>query len=610
MAQANPKYAEQLIKTIRRLPNKPGVYQYFNDNGTIIYVGKAKSLKSRVSSYFNNDQQHGAKITYLVRQIAKIEVVVVETEIDALLLENNLIKKYKPRYNVLMKDDKTYPWICIKNEPFPRIFSTRHIIKDGSFYFGPYASGKMMHTMLDLIRQLYHIRTCKLNLSPQNIRAGKFKVCLEYHIGKCKGACIGKETEDEYQKYIEEAKELLKGNINEVKIKLKEQMMLFAGQMEFEKAQSIKEKITLLENYQSKSIVVSTYLKDIDVFSFATTGNEAYVNYLKVVNGAVVQAHSVLIKKKLDEDKADILAHAIIDIRQRLYSNSKEIIVPFPLKISLPEVQFTIPLRGDKKKLLALSERNLKFFQLDLKKKQDLIDPERHSKRILLQMQQDLRMKVAPTHLECFDNSNFQGHYAVASCVVFKNTKASKKDYRHFNIKTVEGANDFASMEEIIYRRYSRLLAEEKALPQLIIIDGGKGQLSAAMNSITKLGLRGKITVIGIAKKLEEIYFPGDNIPLYIDKTSETLKIIQQARDEAHRFGITHYRKKHEKSLIKSQLTDIKGIGDKTAENLLKKFKSVKRLKAANFEAWQAEVGYSKALLLKKYFGQQNTEDK
>ncbi len=602
MAEANPKYADLLLKTIARLPNKPGVYQYFNDKGKIIYVGKAKSLKSRVSSYFNKDQQHGAKITYLVRQIANIEVIVVETEIDALLLENNLIKKYQPRYNVLMKDDKTYPWICIKKEAFPRIFSTRHIIKDGSQYFGPYASGKMMHTMLDLIRQLYTIRTCKLNLSANSIKTKKYKVCLEYHIGKCKAACIGNETEEEYQQYIDEIKELLKGNIHTVKNNLKKQMMRLAEDMEFEKAQILKDKITLLDRYQSKSIVVSSYLKDADIFSLISEDDEAFVNYLKVINGAVVQAHSVQIKKRLDESDKEILAHAVVDIRKRFYSNSKEIIVPILPDIELPDADFLVPQRGDKKKLLELSERNLKFFRLDLRKKQNLIDPERHSKRILLQMQKDLRMKEPPKHIECFDNSNFQGDHAVAACVVFKNTKPSKKEYRHFNIKTVEGADDYASMEEIIFRRYSRQLKEGNELPQLIIIDGGKGQLSSSMNSIKKLGLKGKITVIGIAKKLEEIYYPGDKIPLYLDKTSETLKIIQQARDEAHRFGITHYRKKHEKSLIKSQLIDVKGFGPATVEQLLKKFKSVKRIKEAGFDAWKAEVGESKALLLKAYF--------
>ncbi len=602
MADANPKYAEDLANSISLLPTKPGVYQYFNSSDKIIYVGKAKNLRSRVSSYFNRDSNHGAKITYLVRQIARIEFVVVETEIDALLLENNLIKKYQPRYNVLMKDDKTYPWICIKNENFPRVFSTRHIIKDGSQYFGPYASSKMMHTMLDLIRQLYPLRTCKLQLSDNNISSKKFKVCLEHHIGKCNAPCVGKESKEVYQKYINDIKELLKGNLHTLSSNLKSQMMQFAENMEFEKAQAIKEKLVLIERYQSKSVVVSTSMGDADVFSIYSEEGDAFVNYLKVVNGAIIQAHSIHIKKRLNESDAEVLSHAVVDIRTRLYSYSKEIILPISINIELPNVKFIIPQRGDKKKLLELSERNLKFFRLDVRKKQNLIDPERHSKRILAQMKKDLRMSVEPKYLECFDNSNFQGDYAVASCVVFKNTKPSKKDYRHFNIKTVDGANDFASMEEIIERRYSRLLKEESDLPQLIIIDGGKGQLSAAMKSITKLGLKGKITVIGIAKKLEEIFYPGDSIPLYLDKTSETLKIIQQARDEAHRFGITHYRKKHQKGLIKTELSDIKGIGPATIEILLKKFKSVKRIKLAAFDAWENEIGKAKALLLKNYF--------
>ena len=602
MALANPKYEEKLASIVKRMPSKPGVYQYYDDKGKIIYVGKAKNLKSRVSSYFNKDQQHGAKITYLVRKIADIKVVVVETEVDALLLENNLIKKYQPRYNVLMKDDKTYPWICLKNEPFPKVFSTRHVIRDGSQYFGPYASGKMMHTVLELIRSLFPLRTCKLNLTQENIEAEKFSICLEFHIGKCNGPCVGKESEEEYDFYVREVKEILKGNIHRVKKNLKQLMMTYAESMEFEKAQAVKDKIELLEKYQSKSIVVSSSVKDADVFTLISDENEAYVNYLKVVNGAVIQAHSVELKKRLEESDESLLLHAIIDIRKRFFSNSKEIIVPFPIDVELPEAQLIVPQRGDKKKLLELSERNLKFYRLDIKKKRDLIDPERHSKRILETMRKDLRMNEPPHHIECFDNSNIQGDHAVAACVVFKNTKPSKKEYRHFNIKTVVGPDDFASMEEIIYRRYSRLLEEGQDLPQLIIIDGGKGQLSAAMNSIEKLGLRKAITVIGIAKRLEEIYFPGDSIPLYLDKTSESLKIIQQARDEAHRFGITHYRKKHQKSLVKTELSDIKGIGPATVQLLLKEFKSVKRIKNTSLKDLEKVIGLSKAQITFKYF--------
>lgn len=601
MAEANKKYKQHLEDKVKRLPHKPGVYQYFDKNGKIIYVGKAKALKSRVSSYFNNDQQHGAKITFLVRQIADLEVIVVESEIDALLLENNLIKKYQPRYNVLMKDDKTYPWICIKKEAFPRIFSTRNVIKDGSLYFGPYASIRMMRTMLDLIRQLYPIRTCKLNLSSDNIKSGKHRVCLEYHIGKCKGACIAKESEEEYQKYIDEVKQLLRGNVHAVKQTLKKDMMLLAEEMEFEKAHVLKQKIDILENYQSKSVVVNTSINDLDVFSIKSDEEESFVNYLKVINGAIVQAHSVIIKKKLDETDEDILAHAIINIRNQLHSNSTEILIPIQPSLELPNVKFNIPQRGDKKKLLELSERNVKFYRLDVRKKRDLVDPDRNNKRILATMQKDLRMDVAPYHIECFDNSNIGGDHAVAACVVFKNTKPSKKDYRHFNIKTVVGPDDFASMEEVVYRRYSRLLKEGESLPNLLVVDGGKGQLSATMNSIRKLDLVGKITVIGIAKRLEEIFFPGDSIPLYIDKTSESLKVLQFARDEAHRFGITHYRKKHEKSLIKSELIDIKGIGPSTVESLLLKFRSVKKMKEASFEEWEQEVGTAKACIIKEW---------
>ncbi len=608
MAQANPKYADGIAKTLAILPNKPGVYQYFDGSGKIIYVGKAKNLKNRVSSYFNNDTQHGAKITYLVRQISRIELVVVETEIDALLLENNLIKKHQPRYNVLMKDDKTYPWIILKKEAFPRVFFTRYIVRDGSQYFGPYASGKMMHTMLDLIRQLFPLRTCKLSLTPQNIEAKKFKVCLEYHIGKCNAPCIGKESESEYEIYIDAIKNLLKGNIHEVKTALKKQMMQYAQSMEFEKAQILKIKYEALERYQSKSIVVSTYLKDADVFSIISDEKSGYVNYLKVIGGAVVQAHSIEIRKKLEESDEELLTLAVMDLRERFASQSQEVIVPIELGIEIPNFQITVPQRGDKKKLLELSERNVKYFKLELHRKSELVDPERHSNRILSQMQKDLRMEVLPYHLECFDNSNMQGDHAVAACVVFKNAKPSKADYRHFNIKTVEGPNDFASMEEIILRRYTRMLNEGVPLPQLVIIDGGKGQLSSAMESFEKLGLRGKITVIGIAKKLEELYYPGDSIPLYLDKNSETLKVIQQARDEAHRFGITHYRKKHQKSLIRTQLTDIDGFGQATAEKLLKKFKSVKGVHEAGFDAWTTLIGPHKAKILLQFFEAENAK--
>lgn len=598
MADINPKYEKHLSPILKTLPTKPGVYQYFDENGKIIYVGKAKVLKSRVSSYFNRDTQHGAKIRFLVKKIADIKVIVVNTEIDALLLENNLIKKYQPRYNILLKDDKTYPWICVKNEAFPRVFSTRHLIKDGSQYFGPYASMRMMHTILDLVYQIFPIRTCKLKLSPENIASHKYKVCLEYHIGNCLGPCVAKQSEADYNADIQAIKNILKGNISLVIRSLKASMMDFAEAMEFEKAQKIKEKIVILEQYQSKSSVVSATVKDADVFSLIEGENSFFVNYLKVVDGAVIQSHSVEVKNKLDETKEEILSHVIIDLRARFYSNSKEILLPFLPDIEIPNVHLLVPQRGDKKTLVELSERNAKFFMLDKKRKQDLVDPERHSKRILEQLKKDLRMKSLAKHIECFDNSNIQGTNPVASCVVFKNAKPSKRDYRHFNIKTVEGPDDFASMEEIIYRRYKRLLDEDKELPQLVIIDGGKGQLSAAMKSIHKLGLRSKITVIGIAKRLEEIYFPGDSIPLYINKKSESLKLIQQARDEAHRFGITHHRQRRSKGMIQSEMESIKGIGPSTMDLLLKKYKSVKRIKALKKEELEKAIGKHKTQLL------------
>lgn len=602
MAQVNPKYESQLSNILKALPAKPGVYQYFDEKGKIIYIGKAKSLKSRVSSYFNADTQHGAKITYLVRKIADIKVIVVETEIDALLLENSLIKKYQPRYNILLKDDKTYPWIVVKNERFPRVFSTRYIVKDGSQYFGPYASGKMMHTILDLVYQLFTIRTCKLNLTEKGIEAGKFSTCLEYHIGNCQAPCIGNQTEKNYLEDIRSIKEILKGNISTVIRSLKKSMMDYAEKLEFEKAQTVKEKIKTLENYQSKSSVVSATVEDADVFSIITEGQSSYVNYLKVVHGAVVQSHSVELQSHLDENEVEVLTHAIIDLRSRFFSNSKEVILPFEIQMELPGVKFLSPQRGDKKTLLELSARNAKFFMLDLRRRRELVDPERHSKRIMEQLKTDLRMSKLPEHIECFDNSNLQGTNPVAACVVFKNGKPSKKEYRHFNIKTVDGPDDFASMEEIITRRYSRLMAEQHSLPQLIIIDGGKGQLSAAVKSLNKLGIRKELTIIGIAKKLEEIYFPGDNIPLYLNKKSESLKIIQQARDEAHRFGITHHRNKRSGELVKTELDDIKGIGPSTIETLLKHFKSVKRIKEAKLEDMIALIGNHKGRIVRDFF--------
>ena len=586
---------------IRSLPDKPGVYQYLDKEGKVIYVGKAKNLKKRVASYFTKTHQSG-KLKLLVRKISDIKFVVTSTELDALLLENNLIKKHQPRYNIQLKDDKSFPWICIKNEHFPRIFPTRNIIKDGSEYYGPYASVRMMRTLLDIIRQLYPLRTCSLNLKPSLIGKKKYKVCLEYHIGNCKAPCVGKQTEEEYTETINHIREIIKGNISSVISELKRLMFSAAEKMEFEKAQLLKEKIEILERYKSKSTIVNPKIDNVDVLSLVNDDDLAYVNYLKVVNGAIVQAHTVELKKKLEETDADLLTFALADFRQRFQSNSKEIILPFDPGIELPDVKITVPQRGDKKQLLDLSRRNAQYFRLERMKQRALTDPERHKKRILNKMMEDLRMSEPPVCIECFDNSNIQGDYPVAAMVRFVNTRPSKKDYRHFNIKTVEGPNDFASMEEIIYRRYSRLLKEEKELPQLIIVDGGKGQLSAAVKSLKDLGLYGKITIIGIAKKLEEIYFPNDPMPLYIDKKSETLKIIQQLRDEAHRFGITHHRKRREKGTIKSELTSIEGIGFSTAQKLLRKFRSVKKIKAATEKELADVIGKSKAGVVYRHF--------
>ncbi len=596
------KYYDTLKPIIRSLPEKPGVYQYFNSENKILYVGKAKNLKKRVSSYFNKDLSKSGKVAILVKKIAFIKYIVVDTELDALLLENNLIKKYQPHYNVMLKDDKTFPWICIKNEAFPRVFQTRHVLKDGSNYFGPYASTHMMRTLLNMVRQLYPLRNCKLNLTQKNIEKRKFKVCLEYHIGNCLGPCEGFQKEEDYNNTISEIKNIIKGNINSVIKQLKELMKKYASNLEFENAHLIKEKIDTLENYKSKSIIVNPAIKDVDVFSIISYKKNAFVNYLKVIHGAIIQAHTIEIKKKLDESNEELLEFAITDFRQRFSSESKEVIIPFKINIQNPNIKYTIPKRGDKKKLLELSERNVKFYKLAQQKRKDLVDPERHSNRILNTMMKDLRLKKLPKHIECFDNSNIQGEFPVAAMVVFKNAKPLKKEYRHYNIKTVEGVDDFASMKEIVYRRYKRLLSEKKSLPELIIIDGGKGQLSAAVESLDQLELRGKISIIGIAKKLEEIYYPGDTIPIYLNKKSETLKIIQQARDEAHRFGITHYRKKHGKEMTKTVLTEINGIGSMTIQQLLTKFKSVKKIKITSLEDLQKNIGKAKGKIVFDYF--------
>jgi excinuclease ABC, C subunit len=589
--------SDYLKGIVSNLPEKPGIYQYLNSEGTIIYVGKAKNLKRRVYSYFSKEHEPG-KTRILVSKIADIRYIVVNTEEDALLLENNLIKKYKPRYNVLLKDDKTYPSICVSNEYFPRVYKTRRVVRDGSTYYGPYSHLPSMYALLDLVKHLYPIRTCHLNLTPENIRAGKFKVCLEYHIKNCAGPCVGLMAHDEYLKNIAEVKEILKGNTQEISKALFDKMQELASELKFEEAHKIKEKYELIENYRAKSEVVSSILHNIDVFSIADDDKSAFINYLHITNGSINQAFTFEYKKRLNETTEELLSLGIIEMRERYKSLSKEIIVPFEMDIELNGVTFTVPQRGDKKKLLELSQMNVKQYKVDRLKQAEKLNPEQRSIRIMKKMQSDFQMKELPMHIECFDNSNIQGAYPVASCVVFKKAKPSKKDYRHFNIKTVEGPNDFASMEEIVYRRYKRLLDEEQPLPQLVIVDGGKGQLSSAQKIFTELNLTGRVTLIGIAKKLEEIFFPGDPYPLYLDKNSESLKVIQHLRDEAHRFGITFHRNKRSKGQTKSALDELKGIGEKTKTALLKEFKSVKRIQEASFEEVSAIVGEAKAKII------------
>ncbi len=587
--------ATEIQNILSTLEDRPGVYQFYDKDGLLLYVGKAKSLKKRVSSYFQKERHENGKTTVLVRKIADIKTIVVDTELDALLLENSLIKKHQPRYNVSLKDDKTYPWICIKNERFPRIFITRRVIKDGSEYFGPFTPVKMIHTLLELTSQLYKLRNCNLILSEENIAKKKFKVCLEYHIGNCKGPCEGLQRVEEYDQSIKDIRQILKGNINTVIQHLKVLMNNYSEKFEFEEAHAIKEKIELLEKYKVKSVVVNPTIHNTDVFSIITDEDAAYVNFLRIMNGSIIQGHTIELKKKLEETEEELLEIAIADLRTRFLSDAAEILVPISLNLEMEGVTFTVPKIGDKKHLLTLSETNVKNYirekQLQLEKQ----NPENRTMRVLEQMKKDLRLTELPRRIECFDNSNIQGSYPVAAMSVFLNGKPAKKEYRHYNIKTAEGPDDFASMEEVIFRRYRRMLDEAQELPQLIVIDGGKGQLSSAMISLDKLGLHGKIAVIGIAKRLEEIYYPGDTAPLYIDKKSETLRIIQQLRDEVHRFGITHHRKRREKGTIKTELSEIKGIGEATAQALLIHFKSVKRIKEATAEELEAVIGKSRA---------------
>jgi len=595
----NPERISIILKT---LPDSPGVYQFYDDQGRILYIGKAKNLKKRVASYFNRENYDSGKVLVMVKRVAEIRHIVVETELDAMLLENNLIKKYQPRYNVMLRDDKTFPWICIKNEPFPRIYTTRNVVRDGSKYYGPYAQGRMMHALLDLIRQLFQYRTCRLHLSPENINAQKFKVCLEYHIQNCAGPCEGLQSLEDYEETIAQVEDIIKGNLAQVKAKLKVLMERFAAEFNFEKAHAVKQKFELLENYQSKSTVVSVALTNIDVFSIVSDQEAGYVNFMKVVNGAVVQSQTLEIRKKLDENDAELLELAITEFRQRFPEGAHEAVVPVKLSVRVPGLRLVVPQRGDKKKLLELSERNAKYYRLEKLKQKALVDPERHTRRMLQKMQEDLSLPKPPAYIECFDNSNTQGEYPVAAMVVFRDTRPEKKEYRHFNIRTVEGPDDYASMAEVVERRYSRLLAEDRQMPDLVVVDGGKGQLNAACEVLRKLGLFDKIPIIGIAKRLEEIFKPGDSFPLYIDKKSETLKVIQHIRNEAHRFGITHHRNRREKGSLGSALKEIKGIGPKTETILLKTFKSVGGIRSASHEDLSRVVGETKAKILIEFF--------
>ena len=593
---------EQLKNKIKGLPNRPGIYQFYNIDQELIYVGKAKKLRNRVSSYFNKQSYENRKTKLMVSKINDLKYIEVASELDALLLENNLIKEHKPRYNVQLKDDKTFPWICVKNERFPRIFSTRNKIKDGSSYFGPYASVKLMKTLLDLARQLYPLRTCNYNLSKENIEKEKFKICLEYHLGNCHGPCEGKQSEIDYNKSITAIKKIIEGNIQEVLDLLESEMKASAQNMMFEKAQLLKEKIESLKRYQSKSTVVSPSIYNVDVYSVVSDQKSGFVNYMKVINGAIVKGHTTELKKKLDESDRELLSFAISSMNEHDPNEKLEILVPFEIQHGLPNVTITVPQRGDKKKLLELSERNAKYYRLEKLKQEKIVNPEKHQNRILNQLRTDLRLSENPLHIECFDNSNIQGSNPVAACIVFRNAKPSKKEYRHFNIKTVQGPDDYASMREVVHRRYKRLLDEGKSLPQLIVIDGGKGQLSSAMESLKLLGLDGQIAIIGIAKRLEEIYFPDDSIPIYLDKRSESLKLIQHMRNEAHRFGIKHHRNKRSKEMTKTELDSIPGVGPITSKKLLQHFKSVKNIKEASEEKIQEVIGTQKGSIVFQFF--------
>jgi excinuclease ABC subunit C len=598
-----PLHIQAIIKS---MPEDPGVYQYYDVEGKILYVGKAKNLKKRVSSYFMKEHDN-QRLRLLVKKIHEIKTIIVNSEMDALLLENNLIKTLQPRYNINLKDDKTYPWVVIKKEPFPRVFYTRKKIQDGSEYFGPFPNVNSLRALLDLIPQLYKLRTCSLDLSAKKIDTANYRPCLEFHIGRCNAPCIKKQDEKEYLQFIAEIRQLLKGNLHALIKGLKEEMMKQAEAYAFEAAQETKLRIDLLEKYEGKSLIVNPLISDAEVYGFYDAQTTAFVNFFKVKHGTIIQGQTIELQKRLDESKEELLTFAITEIRQRYESNSKEIIVPFEIDFQFPGVEMNVPKIGDKKKLVELSQKNARTLALEREKQQAIIDPESSTNQLMQQMMKDLRMKEEPRRIDCFDNSNIQGAYPVSAMTVFIDGKPAKKEYRHFNVKTVVGPDDFATMEEVIYRRYSRVLEEQQDLPQLIVIDGGKGQLGAAINSLKKLDLMGKLTIVGIAKRLEEIYFPGDPYPLYIDKRSKTLRVLQHIRDEAHRFGITHHRSKRSRSIIKTELSEIKGIGENTAQKLLNEFKSVKEISKATFDQLQAVVGKSKAEVILSFFSSKST---
>ena len=594
-------YDEYLRKKVIELPDNPGVYQYFDSSGVIIYIGKAKNLKKRVLSYLNKSNQ-SSKTHLLVNKIADLRYIVVNSEQDALLLENNLIKKYKPKYNILLKDDKSYPWICIKKEPFPRVFITRRYIRDGSEYFRPYTSGKFAHVLINLIKSLFKLRTCNLALNEKAIQAGKFKVCLEYHIGNCKAPCVGRIGQLEYDEYIVQIRNILKGNLSSVIEAMTAKMIFYANSLKFEEANLMKEALQAVKNYQAKSTIVRTTISDTDVFSYTEDEKYAYINYLRILHGAVVQVHTVELEKKIEEEKESLLAFAVYEIRQMMDSHSKEIIVPFYPDIQLEGIDYVVPQRGDKKQLLELSERNASYFRLDRERQRSTKTKENNTFNLLKTIKLELKLPELPHRIECFDNSNIQGTNPVASCVVFLDGKPAKREYRKFHVKTVIGADDFASMEEIIYRRYRRVLDEGLELTNLIVIDGGKGQLHSAVNSLKKLGLYGKVSILGLAKQMEEIYFPEDQQPYLLAKNSVALKTLMHIRDEAHRFGITFHRRLREKNQINSVISQIKGIGNNTEISLLQEFKSVENIMKQSIPELAKIIGTKRAELVYNYF--------